>query len=186
MARLFFFSLKKKKSTGPPLTHLSWLNTPRKINKNLVSREKHLTSWGSVILLCFVRRPWSDLWVSERMPSHAAGRPKGQGPSVYQDGSSYPLWPTRPLSWCQHEGLGPPQRPSSAAWPRSPSSPSFLDLGLGLCQSSHYRARRQAGRQLHTGPQPSVAGTVKCPQTELDETEEKLTVLKAWWQPWSP
>lgn len=53
-----------------------------------MSGEKHLTSWGSVILLCLARRPLSDLWVSGRMPSHAAGGLKGQRPSVYQEGSA--------------------------------------------------------------------------------------------------
>jgi hypothetical protein len=79
------FSLKKK-NARLPLPHLKWLNIPRKINKNLMSREKHLASWGSVILLCFAERPWSDLWLSESKPSYAAGSLMGQGPRIDQEG----------------------------------------------------------------------------------------------------
>lgn len=51
-----------------------------------MSREKHLASWGSVILLCFAERPWSDLWLSESKPSYAPGSLMGQGPRIDQEG----------------------------------------------------------------------------------------------------
>lgn len=77
----FFIQKKKKKiRAGLPLTHRSWLNVPKKINKNLMSREKSPASWGFchlVITLCKETLA-SNLWVSERMPPHTAGRLKGQ------------------------------------------------------------------------------------------------------------
>lgn len=78
----FFFFIKKKEKihAGLPLTHRSWLNIPKKINKNLVSREKSQASCAFchlVIILCKETLA-SNLWVSERMPPHTAGRLKGQ------------------------------------------------------------------------------------------------------------
>lgn len=150
------------------MTHLLWLNIPRTINKNLMSREKHLASWGSVLLLCFARRSWSDLWLSESKPSCAAGGLKGQGPSVCQEGLTQPLWPAPAFPDANLRGWGPAKTLLCSMAQITVAVPKTWVLTCSAC------------RGLYSVPLPSLIGTGKCPQTELDETEEKLTAMKGW------